>query len=754
MPRLALTGGAYQARSVIASAQRSLNLFAEPIAQSTGEPAQFAHYPTPGLAFLSTLPESCVRGIRQVATGGIYAVAGTGVYRVDTTTWSGTHLGDITAHITTPVSMMDNGKTLIIVDGSANGWTVDLTTDEFDSIGRAITIPPAFTATGSDPILFGIARYTPFTSTVDGFVVTELSVDLAAGYTGGGMKAAIYTSSTVTGLPDSVLVSADDLANPVTGNNRFKVSQAAPLEANKTYWLGFVSDVSSGAWATEGTGAGCWSFGAFAEFPQDNPVITRGTNALVVSLHLEDDPGGMFTGADRVDFLDGYFVFNKPATPEFYISLNGSQSFDPLALDFANKGTYSDMLVTLAVAKGEIWLLGKQTTEVWFNAGAADFAFQRRDGVFIDHGIAAKYSVATYDDAVFWLAYNRAGQGVVMQGQNYQTHRISTYAIEAHLTTVGTLSDAIGMVYSLGGHAFYALTFPAADQTWVYDVTTQQWHEWLWIDNDGIEHRHRANCCAFINGQVVCGDWQNGNLYRVASDVYTDNGQPIKRQRSFPHIVNEMDRVFYRQFIADIESGNPAGDPEASVRTLEQTSFTAPDGTLLSAYSNPADTNATWTLVSGAEAAITGGELTGPSGGGSSLYQSPTMAAADYTLQFQVIPSGYVAASTGSLFAIARSTGAGTGYRATVAGDGSQYHLTLDTEGGTSTTLAMGTLASGQYAVTMKLQGAQIAVTAQRSSDGMFLQPSGVWSSANVPAIQIADSTYTSAGTIMIGGSW
>jgi hypothetical protein len=56
-------------------------------------------------------------------------------------------------------------------------------------------------------------------------------------------------------------------------------------------------------------------------------------------------------------------------------------------------------------------------------------------------------------------------------------------------------------------------------------------------------------------GAAVAGDWQNGNLYRLDPNAYTDNGRPIKRLRSFPHLLNDGKRVFYRQFLADLETG-------------------------------------------------------------------------------------------------------------------------------------------------------------------------------------------------------
>ena len=599
MPKLALSGGAYQARSVIASAQRCLNLIAEPMPQAQGEPAQYAYYPTPGLRLLGTLPKGPVRGIKQCTTGGVYAVGGDTVYLVNPNDWSASALGTIATLKSQPVSMQDNGNTMVIVDGTTHGWTIDLASNAF----------------------------------------------------------AIITDEA-------------------------------------------------------------------------------------------------FYGADRVDYLDTYLLFNKPGTPQFYTSDSLATSFD--SLYFANKESFSDLLVTLAVAQRHIWLLGDRTTEIWSNVGAADFPFQQESGTFVQHGCCAKYSVATYDDKVFWLSGSAAGQGIVMFGQNYKTQRISTYAIEAEFTRYPKLSDAIGFAYFLAGHAFYVLTFPAADKTWAYDVTTDQWHEWLWIDDNGEEHRHRASCAYAINGTVVAGDWQNGNLYAVDPRAYTDNGQPIKRQRSYPHIINEMDRVYYRQFVADIESGNEGAAYGGNLGTFLKTTFAAPDGTVLSNYHNAADTNAVWTLVSGSDAAITTDELTGPSGGGASLYQATVSPAGpDYSVQFRAVPTDYSRVGTASIFAIARSTGPGTGYRATVAGDGAQYQLTLGVEGGGSTTLAMGTIASGSYLVTMTLKSTRITVTVQRTTDYAYLQPSAVWARASsVPAITLDDSTYTVAGHIFIGGSW
>jgi hypothetical protein len=602
--RVPLTGGAYQARSIAAAAQRAVNLYAEPIPQAQGEPAQMAHFPTPGLRLVGALPQGPVRAIRQATTGGIYAVGGSGVYSLDTA-FNATSLGTITAGVSTPASLSDNGLDLVIVDGTSGGWHVTLSNNAFAAI---------------------------------------------------------------------------------------------------------------------------------------------------------DDPNGMFAGADRVDYLDTYFIFNKPGTPQFYISGSLALTFD--ALDFANKQSFSDLLTTLAVAKRELWLLGNRTTEVWYDQGATDigagsFPFAEVQSVFVDHGCAAKYSVATYDNAVFWLTADRQGQGIVMQGAGYQTKRVSTYAIEAEIAGYATISDAIGFTYQIAGHTFYVLTFPTADKTWSYDVNLGEWHEWLWIDANGEEHRHRANCCYPINGEVIVGDWQNGNLYAVDLTAFTDNGQPIKRLRSYPHLLADGKRVFYRQFQADMETGNSPAAVSLPPSTPILTSFTAADNTPFASYSHTGDAGGPWT---GSGGIILNDAFTGAGSGTASYEATGVPNVADYVVRFSVIPPSYGSVTTGnSLWAMGRATDASHGYRCTVSADGTQYHVALDVEGTAEATrtVAMGTIPSGSYAVAMALRGSSISVQVQRTSDSLWLTGAGSWiADATAQAISAVDLTYTAAGRIFIGGAW
>lgn len=106
-------------------------------------------------------------------------------------------------------------------------------------------------------------------------------------------------------------------------------------------------------------------------------TIDLATNAFAELV----DPTGSFVGADRVRYLDTFFIFNRPGTRNFYISLSNSTTFDPLYL--AGKVGYADNLATIEVMHRELWLIGEKSTEVWYDSGAADFPFQLVPGAFI-----------------------------------------------------------------------------------------------------------------------------------------------------------------------------------------------------------------------------------------------------------------------------------------------------------------------------------------------------------------------------------
>ena len=263
-----------------------------------------------------------------------------------------------------------------------------------------------------------------------------------------------------------------------------------------------------------------------------------------------------FPGASVVDYLDGYFVFIEPNSQRIWVTaLMDGTSVDPL--DFASAEGDPDNVISMIVDHREVWLFGNNSTEVWYNAGLTDFPLVRVQGAFNELGCAARYSVAKMNNQVYWLGKDFRGQGIVYVANGYQGQRISTHAVEWAIQQYGDMSGATAYTYQQDGHSFYVLNFPAANTTWVYDAATGAWHERRgWVDNAWV--RHCADCQVFYNGEVLVGDYLNGNIYAFDLDVYADNGaiqRWMRSWRALPTGENTLNRTAQHALQLDCETG-------------------------------------------------------------------------------------------------------------------------------------------------------------------------------------------------------
>jgi hypothetical protein len=292
-------------------------------------------------------------------------------------------------------------------------------------------------------------------------------------------------------------------------------------------------------------------------------VIATGPNGYVVDLttsvvtQILDDA---FSGADTVDFLNTYAIFNRPGTNVFYISGSNAITFD--ALDFATAESNYEPIINFIVNHDEIIFFKQTVTEIWRASGNPDFPFARDTNASIEQGCAARDSVASMDNTVFWLGQNADGAGIVYRMNGYTPVRVSTdaieYAIASYAANGGTISDAVAYAYQQEGHTFYVLTFPTGNATWVYDVATQLWHQRAYLNPaTGQLGRHRSNSHMYFAGKHIVGDYQNGNLRTLDLDYYMDgDSDPLPAIRAAAHIAGgDYSWIIHNRLQVDMEAG-------------------------------------------------------------------------------------------------------------------------------------------------------------------------------------------------------
>ena len=261
-------------------------------------------------------------------------------------------------------------------------------------------------------------------------------------------------------------------------------------------------------------------------------------------------------GVTVCTFQDGFFLVAGNGTGQFFINQSPNDGLAWNGTDFASAEGSPDSVTAIISDHREVWILGGDSAEIWVNTGNSSFPFERSGNAFIEHGIAAPGTLTKLDNTVFWLSSDSRGSGLVYRASGYTPERISTHAIEEQIGRYSTIADAFAFTYQRGGHSFYVLTFPTGNQTWVYDVATNEWHERAAFDtNSGLLGRWRPSCHVFFNNKHLVGDSSLGNVYELDENTYTDNGEPIKRLRSTMSISNLQFRQFYSMLQVMMDTG-------------------------------------------------------------------------------------------------------------------------------------------------------------------------------------------------------
>ena len=329
---------------------------------------------------------------------------------------------------------------------------------------------------------------------------------------------------------------------------------------------------SSGTETSEGTLSTSSGLVKIAK-SNDQIMIVDGTKGYIYD--VEDDTFAEITDGDfpasptDVTYQDGYFITISDTDQKFYISqINVGTSWN--ALDFASATADADNLVACLSDHREIWLFGDKSVEVWFNSGNATFPFERRPGVLLHKGCAARDTVVQVDNTIYWLAKDEQGQSIVVRASGYTPEVITSRAVSQAIEGYTTVSDAQAYAYRDGMHEFYVLTFPTENVTWVYDASTQQWHERESLEGQTYG-RHRSNCYAFAYGKHLVGDFNSGNIYQMSTDVFTENSTRIKRVRRTQHVHSNNVLISMYNLVLDVEPGigldsGQGSDPQIMLR--------------------------------------------------------------------------------------------------------------------------------------------------------------------------------------------
>jgi hypothetical protein len=456
------------------------------------------------------------------------------------------------------VSIVDNGVNCYIVDGNNRyAWFIS-SPSSATFTGSISSTTLTVTTMLNGAIAVGQALF--------GENVAQNTVVTALGTGTGGVGTYTVSNSQTTASTSINTTAAPAI---VTGD----ISGTTLTVSAVTSGVLQIGQTIEGAGVTDGTiitafGTGSGGTGTYTVSASQTAASTTIYSINWTVLPATDGP---FEGGGTVDITDNYFVYNKPDTQLWAASDLLSPITDPLS--FASKDGSPDDLVSIIVDRREVYLLGEMSSEVWINSGGVPFPFTRIPGTSTQQGIAAQFSMARMGNSFAYVSKNNRGEAMIVRMNGYFPERISTHAVETTLVNQN-VADSYAWTYQLEGHEVYVVSFPSIGDhglTWAFDNTTGLWHKWLYRNLQNQYERHRGNCCAFFNQQVLVGDHSNGKIYQLSRNFYTDDGAPIRRVRRAPHITSDLQRQYFHELQIQFQPGvglssGQGEDPQAMLR--------------------------------------------------------------------------------------------------------------------------------------------------------------------------------------------
>ena len=261
-----------------------------------------------------------------------------------------------------------------------------------------------------------------------------------------------------------------------------------------------------------------------------NPV----TKSFAVISSFGSQAAGFPPHPLAVAYMDTYFIVTNGT-----MQVSTSKQYDgtiwpALAVAFAQ--ATSDNIAGPINLNDQLMLIKQASCEGWYDTETAPEVgspFLIVPGAVGTYGTRSPDTIVSKNSSIYFLgSQDQQGSvsGIIQMMATSAMGIISPPAITYRISKLSKITDAFSYAFDMEGHTFYVTTFPSADWTLVYDISTKRFFEWSSYresDSPDTVGRHAGNCYAFCYNKHLIGDYRNGNIYQMSSSFYTDAGQPI-----------------------------------------------------------------------------------------------------------------------------------------------------------------------------------------------------------------------------------
>ena len=275
---------------------------------------------------------------------------------------------------------------------------------------------------------------------------------------------------------------------------------------------------------------------------------------MITAGALTEIVDGNFTSTPKtVTWQDNYFIVTSGEGRQWQLS-QITPSVDPavwpaVQIGFAGSGASA---LQAGIADHSVFhLFADVYTEFYQDTGSPDFPFALIPGSAQEFGLAAAFSLAKFDNSVIGLFTNKLRALNVSKMRGFSLQKLSDQDIDSVFTEYSGVSDAQGFAFMQGGHPLYVINFPSEDTSWMYDGLSNAWSQL----QDSLGERFWGNKFAAFQDRICVSDYQNGNIYEIDPETYTDNGTEFGMEIWSKHIWQDDKYIGIQQIQIDVESG-------------------------------------------------------------------------------------------------------------------------------------------------------------------------------------------------------
>lgn len=290
------------------------------------------------------------------------------------------------------------------------------------------------------------------------------------------------------------------------------------------------------------------------------------TFAKIADLDFPDADSSPAASPTHVLYQDTFFIVNDAFTDNFHIS----DPEDPdswNALEFEAASVAPDNALAMANTDSELWIIGDEVSQAYYNSGNADFPYAIILSATQDVGILAPQSIAESDAGIFFIGTTPEGGRFVYRIQGQSGQIISGEEQETELAAVDDIAAATGFIYSQAGKSFYIMQLEASRATMVFNIRAGTWESRATIDGSAW----RIGGMGVFNGQNVGGSRLGARYYVLDLTNYSDAGTAFLRRRTTQVIHNNNMLMEWWEIVVDCQAGvgnatDPGQDPMLRLR--------------------------------------------------------------------------------------------------------------------------------------------------------------------------------------------